>query len=269
MVRISGKVLAELAMPNVCPACFKVSVRMGSQIRVNGKSFPFEKGIPGVFSNIDTHVKEVIGHYFQVYGKMPPWFPDLGSKVVSILKPPTWQTFNAYFPDQDIKMTGALDIIFKFEDGTYGFGDYKTAVFSENQDKLLPLYQAQLHNYLKIAEKSKIFMPVSKLFLIYTEPLNYKPDIEGKDENYKIEEFNDIFKLNFKPFHKIFDIDQNLTENLLKMASIIIAQDLPQSLIGCSNCVLRERLFMEELPIREKMASIVNHRKITPEEIPF
>ena len=247
MLKISGKNLAELALPNVCFACFRIRVNLDAQISVDRKKIPYQMPIPGIFSNIDSHVKQVVKHYFETHGKVPTWFPDIGAKIVGIENPPGWQDFNTYITEYDTKMTGALDVVFKISDGSYAFGDYKTARFSETHDSLMPLYKSQLHNYMEIAKRKGIFSPVSRLFLIYTEPLDYKPD----NGLYNLSDFEDNFKLHFKVIPKILEIDLNLTESLLKKAVSIMNDRNPKGLANCSNCVLRERLYSEECSIRE------------------
>ena len=48
--------------------------------------------------------------------------------------------------------------------------DYKTSRFTQNQDKLLPMYKTQLNSYAVIAERTGL-TPVSALGLIYYEPV--------------------------------------------------------------------------------------------------
>lgn len=251
MLKISGKNLAELAMPYICSACFRIKANLEMQTSIQNKRIPYQMPMPGVFSNLDSHIKEVVKHYFETYKKVPPWFPSIGEEIIGIEKAPGWQGFNTYFSEFDIQMTGALDVVFKLENGTYAFGDYKTARFSETHDSLLPLYKAQLHNYLEIAKRKGLFAPVSKLFLIYTEPLDYKP----MDGSYQLSDFEERFKLHFHVLPKIFDIETDLTENLLKKAVSIMKGPNPQGLKNCPNCILRERLYREEHAVRQKANS--------------
>jgi len=172
----------------------------------------------------------------------------LGVEIASIENAPGWQNFNAYFPEHDIKLTGALDVVFKLTDGSYALGDYKTARFSDTHDALLPLYKAQLHAYMEIAEKIGIFQPVSKLFLVYTEPVGYKPE----ETSYSINDFDDKFKLDFNVIAKIFEIEPNLTNNLLIKAKQLITGEKLKQLEYCPNCSLRERLYDQEELIKNQ-----------------
>jgi hypothetical protein len=67
-------------------------------------------------------------------------------------------------------LRGSPDIIFNKEDRSYIIADFKTSKYTENQDKLLPVYEAQLNAYVLIGEQRNI-SPVSNLVLIYTEPV--------------------------------------------------------------------------------------------------
>lgn len=242
MIRISGKTLAELNLPNTCPACFKIKVRLSQQGSLEGKSLPFQTPMPGVFSNLDSHVKQVVKHYFKAHGKMPSWFPDLGQKIIAIEETPGWQNFNVVYPQYGIKLTGALDTVFKLEDGSYLLADYKTARLTETHDNLLPLYHAQLQAYLDIAKRLSLFHPVSALALIYTEPIDFKVE----DNYYQIADFEKNFHLHFRVVPRLLAVKESLTETLLQRALEIMGSDSGPNPENCINCQLRDRLFQEE-----------------------
>ncbi|MBI2611748.1 hypothetical protein HYW54_03315 [Candidatus Gottesmanbacteria bacterium] len=246
MLKISGKNLAELALPNTCSTCFRIKVNLDAQMSIERKKIPYQMPMPGIFANLDSHIKQVVKHYFEMHGRVPSWFPNIGSQIVSIESPPGWQKFNAFISEYNIFLTGALDVVFKLNDGSFAFGDYKTARFSEMHDSLIPLYKAQLHNYLEIAKRKGIFTPVSKLFLIYAEPLDYKP----YDGIYQLTDFEKLFKLHFRVIPKLLEIDTYLTENLLKKARSIMSKHNPEALPNCPNCALRTRLYNEECLLR-------------------
>lgn len=242
MYVISGKNLAELNMPSVCPTCFKIKIKLESQPPIDKKKVPFQMPFPGVFSVLDSHVKSVIKKYFDIYKSVPSWFPNLGKKVIKIEPPPAWQEFNCYLPDYDIKLTGSIDTILKLEDGSFVIGDFKTATVTTTQDMLESLYKAQLHIYRKIAEVKNIFQPVKKLVLIYTEPISFNEN----GDYYSLNSFINNFHLHFRIKKKDLDIDENLVPNLLKKFIEIMRNPHPQKLDLCSNCILRERLKLEE-----------------------
>ena len=245
-VRVSGKTLAELAMSGTCPSCFRMKVYLNSLDNTYKKKIPFQMPMPGIFANIDSHIKQVVKHCFESKKEMPCWFPDIGTKIISIEDPPGWQNFNIYIEKYDLTLTGALDVIFKLEDGSYAFGDYKTARFSDTHDSLMPLYKAQLHAYMDIAKAKNIFQPVSKLFLIYAEPIVFKIE----DNFYKTNDFEEIYKLHFKITEKLFDIELDLTKNLLKKAIQILNGPYPKGMEDCPDCALRERLYQQEFNIK-------------------
>lgn len=249
MFKISGKNLAELNMEGVCHSCFKLKITLESQFPIEKKKIPFQMPFPGVFSSFDAHTKNVVKTYSNKYGKVPIWFPDLGKKIVTVENPPGWQRFNAEFPDFNIFMTGAIDAVFKLEDGSFLIGDYKTASFTETQDMLLPLYTAQLHAYKTISEMKDFFKPVTRLALIYTEPLSYSPGTEK--ENYTLEDFEKNFLINFRLVAKPIEVIPQLTESLLHKLRAILDNPNPIGLPTCSNCELRKRLFNHETQLKE------------------
>lgn len=243
MLTISGKNLAELNLSTVCPSCFKVKAKLESQFPIDKKKIPFQLPFPGVFSSLDSHVKSVVKKYFDSKGTVPKWFPDLGKKIVGIEKPPSWQNFNHYFHEYDVKLTGSIDTILKFEDGSFALGDFKTATITNTQDMLEPLYQAQLHAYRSIAQGKKIFQPINMLVLIYTEPISYNYE---SDNYYPLSSFDDKFHLHFNVVKKNLNIDENLTFKLLEKYLEIMQDPNPPKVNTCPNCVLRERLINEE-----------------------
>ena len=243
MLTISGKNLAALNLSSVCTSCFKVKIKLESQIPVEKKKIPFQIPFPGVFTSLDSHVKSVVKKYFDSKGTVPKWFPNLGKKIVAIEKPPSWQNFNHYFNEYDIKLTGSIDTILRFEDNSFAFGDFKTATITNTQDMLEPLYKAQLHAYREIARANKTFQPVNKLVLIYTEPISY--NYLG-DHHYSLDSFDNNFHLHFNVQKKELDIEEDLVFNLIKKFIEIMKNPMPPKLDSCPNCVLRERLILEE-----------------------
>jgi hypothetical protein len=77
---------------------------------------------------------------------VPPWFKPFG-EFTGLLTVPHWSKFFTVDSETGIKLNGMPDDIFKMADGRYFIVDYKTAKFTDNQDKLLPLYVVQLNGY--------------------------------------------------------------------------------------------------------------------------
>ena len=71
------------------------------------------------------------------------------------------------------------DDIFIMADGRFFIVDYKTARFTENQDKLIGMYRVQLNGYAYIFEKLGMGM-VGGLGLCYYEPPMKSSKSNGK-----------------------------------------------------------------------------------------
>lgn len=71
--------------------------------------------------------------------------------------------------DEDIKMSGTVDMVFKNEDDTYSIYDWKRQSYFTNDDK--KRYSLQLNLYKKILE-SKYNLKVNGLFLLCLHPKN-------------------------------------------------------------------------------------------------
>ncbi len=248
LFRISGKNIAKLSLESACPVCFKIETFLESQLPIMKKKIPFSMGFPGVFSEFDSHIKTSVKNHFEKNGAMPTWFPDLGKRVIEIIPPPGWQNFNAVNHEHKLYLTGAIDAIFKLEDGSHVIADYKTAMITNTQDTLFPLYSAQLHLYKYIAEFRNLYKPINSLVLIYCEPISSATiDID----NYK-DGFVERLFIDFRLVAKQISIDDQLALKLfIKLRKIIDSNDLTP-LENCPNCQLRERLFLQEKIIRGK-----------------
>ena len=159
-LRISGKDLGQLALPECCPRCFWIRRRAPDGL-------PYQV-FPGIFSSIDTYTKRVVHQYFDTHGAAPEWLAPLGP-IVTYREPPHYSKFNTRHHETGVLLTGALDAVFERADGSLVLADYKTAKFTETQDALLPMYEVQLNAYAFIA-KALGWSPVSALALVYTEP---------------------------------------------------------------------------------------------------
>jgi len=212
--RISGKVLAKLNMPDFCPRCFWIQHR--------AKSLPWQL-FPGIFSSIDAYTKKVMHSYLDNNSTPPPWIPE-GKEVKGYLPTPHWSKFKRLDPQTGITVSGAMDDLFVCGNGSHLIPDYKTAKYTEGQDKLLPMYEAQLNSYGWVHEAGNA---VDSLWLVYCEPAT---DIcAGHD------------KIGFDlPFtYRAIEIkkDNDLVPSLLVKASGIISQDKPpQPSSTCKDC---------------------------------
>ena len=163
-LRISGKDLGAVAMPEFCPRCFWIKRNVPSGL-------PFQI-FPGIFSSIDSYTKHVVHGWFDRHKSAPEWLADLGP-LSGYVDPPHHSKFRFLHAGTNILLTGSPDGVFVLPDGSYMIVDYKTAKHSGSQDDLFPIYETQLNAYAVIGEACGL-TPVSKLALIYTEPITDK-----------------------------------------------------------------------------------------------
>ena len=69
--------------------------------------------------------------------------------------------------------------IFIMADGRYFIIDYKTAKYTDNQDKLLGMYRVQLNGYAYIFEKLGMGK-IGGLGLVYYEPQGDAPTVSTR-----------------------------------------------------------------------------------------
>jgi hypothetical protein len=157
--RISAKDIGALAMPDFCPKCF--------WIKRKAKQLPFQI-FPGIFSSIDSWTKNVMHAYFDDHGHAPAFIPEL-THAVRYLPVPHWSKFCRTDPATGIIVSGVVDDIYETANGKHIIPDYKTAKYTEGQDKLIPLYQAQLNGYAWVGEN--VGLNVTGLLMAYFEPV--------------------------------------------------------------------------------------------------
>jgi len=130
--------------------------------------------MPGIVSQADTYIKRVVNTHLQKNGSLPSWlisalngsFPELNFKPVRHVNPAKWQI---RLPNAPCVLAGEADAIWEFPDGRWFIADYKMASLTQTQERLLPLYRAQLNAYAFLAQRSQ-GKTVSGLALIYLEP---------------------------------------------------------------------------------------------------
>lgn len=219
-LRISGKVIAQLNMPDFCPRCFWVNQK--------AKNLPYQI-FPGIFSSIDAYTKRVMHAWFDNNNDAPAWLPELQG-VTGYLKAPHWSKFKRLDPVTGITVSGAVDDLFTHIDGTEIIPDYKTAKFTANADKLFPLYVGQLNAYKWIREGTE-GTTVSSLPLIYCEPATGDDDCTKSIFGVK------GFSMGFTVKVIQAPIDDGLTQRLLVKAKKILDLDnLPVGADGCKDC---------------------------------
>lgn len=219
MLRISAKDLGALAMEGFCPRCF--------WIERHSKSLPYETGFPGIFSSIDSFTKNVVEGHFEKYGTLPEWMSQIcrAKAVIKVNR----KDFNLV--KGDVILTGMPDEVLEDYSEDLVIVDYKTARYTGNQDRLMPIYEIQLNGYAAIAEK--VFnKSVKSLYLIYFEPPVSSETRKTAHDNANTEGFS----MQFKP--SIHKVGKNINKvfRLMKEAGDIYDGTKPERLPDCSNC---------------------------------
>lgn len=163
-LRLSGRQLAQLNMPDFCPGCYWF------ERKYMERQYPFQIPMPGVFSTIDAFSKNSVHAYVDEFGRLPEGLPDVGlvSGYMESRKL-HWRNFQLHDPETNITMTGSPDDVIILENGDYIILDYKTARYTKTQDKLFPLYEGQLNVYAYMAERLW-GKPPAALYLVYFDP---------------------------------------------------------------------------------------------------
>jgi len=201
---ISAKDLGQLVMEDFCPRCFWLQRHFGKYPQI----------FPGIFSSLDSLTKKSVKRSFEERSCCPDWLSIKNIKRVVDFKKMNIQTEYG-----DWILTGVPDDIFELNDKSYYIVDYKTARYTANQDKLLPMYRVQLNAYA-FGFPSQGISPVSRLALIYCEPN------ESLD--------NDLdFKLSFTTNIHEIPLDISEIPKLLIRAREIINSPMPTSFETC------------------------------------
>jgi len=238
-IRISAKMLGELALPSFCPKCFWIKLHLGNRL-------PYQF-FPGIFSHIDAYSKKITNRYYEYYHQAPQWFSEFGP-LGEPIKIPHYNRFQIIDRETNIILTGVPDEMFLRPDGSYFIMDYKTAKYTGIQDELFPMYEVQLNAYAYIAERIGL-KPVSGLGLVYYEPLTDKPD-----ENIAPFVRDNGFSMHFAG--KLLSVPlktSNLKELLVRARTLYNLNTAPDGISGCPHCQRLDKLIETAT------------RKITPE----
>lgn len=220
---ISAKDLGQLVIEDFCPRCFWLQRRFGKYPQI----------FPGIFSTIDSLTKKSVKRSFQNRSCIPGWLP-----IKDIQRAVNFKKMNVPTDYGNWILTGVPDDIFELTDNSYCVVDYKTAKYTANQDKLLPMYRVQLNAYAFGFPSQGIF-PISKLALIYCEP------------NENLDNDSD-FKLSFTTnIHEIrLDISE-IPELLIRAREIVDSPAPPSSFENCKGiCRWLDRVSRKEKEIR-------------------
>ncbi len=165
-IRISAKNLGITAMADFCPRCYWLRLKTNHKL-------PWQI-FPGIFASIDAYTKhcvhlmidratlpEMKSHNIT----LPEWMQEVG-RVVGYEPVPHYSKSLYYDEKTSITISGAADDIWVMEDGSKVIPDYKTAKWTENQDKLFPMYEVQLNVYPILYR----FPATTPLYLVYMQP---------------------------------------------------------------------------------------------------
>jgi hypothetical protein len=226
-VTISAKTLGAVAMPDFCPRCF--------WIEMHAEGFPYQI-FPGIFNSIDSYGKRLVQGWFDRHQSAPPWLAGLGD-VKGYRNPPHYSKFRIEDQKTNIVLRGTPDGILVRRDESYLIVDYKTAKFTAHQDKLFPMYAAQLNVYAYIGEPFG-FSPVSGLALVYTEPVTdmqaAAKDLNMTQAGFLMEFSGHIVPVELEP--------KKIPALLAKVREIYDLKRPPKSREGCKDCTLLEGL---------------------------
>ena len=219
---ISATQLGELSQRWTCPRCFWVRSRLKGQL-------PYQQ-FPAVFSQIDRFSKDLIKQSF-ARGALPEWIKQYGdfSKALPV---PGHQKFKALDQDSGILLGGVPDALWVTGARELVIVDWKTSRVSKGELKKWESYVTQLNAYAWIAERQKNveLPPVSRLALLYTEPLSLSEAEEGVDR------FNG-FVLPFRTVWKEVELQPGRVEKLLlKAQNILSSETPPKSMRNCFEC---------------------------------
>ena len=227
-IAVSVTNLSRVALPDFCPRCFWVWLRMEQKL-------PYQT-FPGIFSSIDSYTKRVVHRWFDDHGELPRWLSGLGD-IVGYVEPPGYLKFSIVDEEYGIRFRGTADGILRRTNGSHVIVDYKTAKHTGNQDALYPQYEAQLNAYARIGEE-RGFAPVSDLALIYMEPVT-GDEAASADENRR----GDGFAMGFVSDIVPVPVEPKILRPLLATTrEVYELERSPVGRPGCKDCGLTAHL---------------------------
>jgi hypothetical protein len=219
--QISAKNLGRYAMPDFCPRC--------EWIRLHAKKLPYQI-FPGIFSTIDAYTKKIVHGWIdrKAGSEMLKKY-----KVTGYQKAPHWSKFRME-TKYGIMLSGAVDDIWTC-DGGIVIPDYKTAKYTENADKLLPMYKTQLNGYAKIAEATGLGK-VLAIPLVYMEPQTDQGFVDLNSQH------DNDWNMTFWPKVLELELDIESIDPLLEKARALYDGSIPDPTEGCKDCAALENI---------------------------
>ena len=213
-IQISAKNLGAAAMPNSCARCFWIKLKTSNKI-------PWQI-FPGIFSSIDAYTKHCV-HAMINHPILPEWLLSMGD-IVGYEKVPHWSKLKYFDPTNGITLTGAPDDILVCRDGSRIIPDYKTAKHTDAQDKLFPMYEAQINGYAILCDQN------AKLFIVYMAP---ETDEVTAARNIGGDGFSMPFVAHPVPLAN----DRSIIDRLLsRTREIYEMKTAPTGMPGCKDC---------------------------------
>ena len=214
-------------MLDACPRCFWLKMHMAFKL-------PWQI-FPGIFSSIDAYTKKVTNLHYDRHTRIPSWLEDVTGPGVP-MDVPGYSKFCVCHRETGVRLTGVPDEMVNVGNGTWIL-DYKTAKFTGNQDKLLPMYRCQLNGYSLIADTLGMG-PVVGLALVYYEPVT---DIGVNDLPGLLLDAG--FRMGFTAKVLPIELDAELVPGLLARAKDIFEMAKPPGKRkGCRNCGMLESI---------------------------
>lgn len=211
-IKISAKNLGAVAMPDFCPRCFWIKLKVSNKL-------PWQI-FPGIFSSIDAYTKHCV---HAMINNPPEWLKSMGD-IIGYEKVPHWSKLKYEDQKNGILLTGAMDDILVCSDKSNIIPDYKTAKHTDNQDKLFPMYEAQINGY------ALLYDPKAKLFIVYMSPVT--------DEETASRNIGDKgFVLSFEATPIPINNDKSIVERLFaRTRDIYEMESVPAGRPGCKDC---------------------------------
>jgi len=228
-IKISAKNLGYTALADFCPRCYWIKLKLSHKL-------PWQT-FPSIFSSIDSYTKHMAHHIIDNHKNdpdknlLPPWMANIGA-ITGYEKIPHFSK-NLYEDKKSgITLSGIPDDIWNDAEGRRIIVDFKTQRWTENQDKLLPLYLVQANVYSVLFNTSE----QDGMYLIYMEPCT-EP---SRCPDNVVEEG---FRLCFSSKTVSVRWDRGLIRNSLSRTREIFDLDKPpDSLSGCKECGAVENL---------------------------
>lgn len=223
-IRISAKNLGAVALPDFCPRCFWIKLKLRNRL-------PFQI-FPGIFSSIDSYDKRIVHSWFDKHNAPPAWMRALG-EVVGYREPPHHSKFQLLDKTNGVLLTGSPDGILVCRDRSHIIVDYKTAKYTGTQDDLYPMYEAQLNAYALLGEQLG-FSPVTGLALIYMEPITDDKSA-AHDGNHR----SDGFIMGFQANIHFVRVDVGIVQALMaRTRKVFDLTSPPTGKPACKDCAL-------------------------------